>query len=81
MKLVKLPPEAQQTVEDSGEEEDEGKEVAEELEVAVKHFEVRGAKCVVRGGKDELRVIRLRVGEVPRFLRRDRRKGEKKREL
>ena len=31
--------------------------------------------------KYELRIIRLRVGEVPRFLRRDRRKGEEKREL
>lgn len=32
-----LTPEAEQAVEGSGEEEDEGKEVAEELEVAVKH--------------------------------------------
>jgi hypothetical protein len=44
------------------------------LEVAVKHFEVRSTSY-------ELRIIRLRVGEVPRFLRRDRRKGEEKREL
>ena len=36
-----LTPEAEQAVEDAGEKEDEGKEVAEELEVAVKHFEVR----------------------------------------
>ena len=41
MKLVKLPPEAQQAVEGSGEEEDEGQEVAEELEVAVKHVQLR----------------------------------------
>ena len=81
MKLVKLPPDAEQTVEDSGEEEDEGKEVAEELEVAVKHVQLRITSYEVRSGKDGLRVIRLRVGEVPRFLRRDRRKGEEKREL
>ena len=31
----------EQAVEDSGEEEDEGKEVAEELEVAVKHVQLR----------------------------------------
>ena len=74
MKLVKLPPEAQQAVEGSGEEEDEGQEVAEELEVAVKHVQLRITNY-------ELRIIRLRVGEVPRFLRRDRRKGEEKREL
>ena len=74
-------PEAEQAVEDAGKEEDEGKEVAEELEVAVKHFEVRSTRWEVRSGKDELRIIRLRVGEVPRFLRRDRRKGEEKREL
>jgi len=41
MKLVKLPPDAEQAVEDSGEKEDEGQEVTQELEVAVKHFEVR----------------------------------------
>ena len=32
-----LTPDAEQAVEDAGKEEDEGKEVAEELEVAVKH--------------------------------------------
>ena len=69
-----LTPEAEQAVEDSGEEEEEGQEVAEELEVAVKHVQLRITNY-------ELRIIRLRVGEVPRFLRRDRRKGEEKREL
>ena len=34
-------PDAEQAVEDSGKEQDEGKEVAEELEVAVKHVQLR----------------------------------------
>ena len=62
MKLVKLPPEAQQAVEDAGEEEDECQEVAEELEVAVKHFEVRSTKWEGRVMSYELRVTKYEVG-------------------
>ena len=43
-----LTPEAEQAVEDAGKEEDEGQEVAQELEVAVKHFEVRSTRWEVR---------------------------------
>lgn len=49
-------PEAEQAVEYAGEKEDEGKEVAEELEVAVKHFEVRGGRYEVGRTGYELRV-------------------------
>ena len=57
----------EQAVEDAGKDEDEGKEVAEELEVAVKHFEVRSTRWEVRSGKDGLRITNyeLRVTNYP----------------
>ena len=45
-----LTPDAEQAVEDAGEEEDECQEVAEELEVAVKHVQLRITSYEVRGG-------------------------------
>ena len=83
MKLVKLPPEAQQAVEDAGEKEDEGKEVAEELEVAVKHFEVRSTRWEVRSGKDGLRITNYELsgfesGKFPAFYAETGERGRRK---
>ena len=41
-------PNTEQTVEDSGEDEDEGEQIAQKLEVAIQHVNFGGAHC---GGK------------------------------